>query len=147
MNGEKFNRLVTDANAGDLIAVCHLGFCYEKGFEGLEQNSVESATWYLKGAKQGDFDAIRGIFRVCAGIADTDPIDTKKMLKVASVLGVEQKSENEIKSAFGHCGVVMCSKNFPKNEETMNHMESLGISPTRRLLPVPAKRDALNIDD
>lgn len=59
--GQEYSREVLDvmksAKAGDAAAQYNLGFMYQNGRGGLEQNDEDAAKWYRKSAEQGNASA------------------------------------------------------------------------------------------
>ncbi|MBR1688228.1 MAG: SEL1-like repeat protein [Prevotella sp.] len=43
-----------EAEAGDAISQCNLGYCYDKGQRGLSQDHAKAAYWYQQAAVQGN---------------------------------------------------------------------------------------------
>ena len=87
--------VVKDAEAGNALAQCLLGLCYQIGTKGLTQDYKEAVKWYTKSAEQGNAMA-QGLLGFCyldgIGVAQ-DYKEAVKWLTMSAEQGYAQAKE------------------------------------------------------
>jgi|GEM_PF-4107010 TPR repeat protein len=124
------NILKQKALKGDVIAQCDLGYYYKIGF-GVARDAGESAKWYLLGAREQNFENLKGLFGLLASI---DRKDTKEISEIAKALGMESMPIIRLRSIMVLCGE---ATGYLADENTKKLINIMKLYPTRKFLPRP----------